>query len=86
MYSRVQLFITEDNNNHFTQRYKYLKNVLFNLLKSTPHIGGTRHFMHPTKPILDILVGINNLYDVTSLDEKRLNYEGLYRLHHSYKK
>lgn len=61
MYSRIQLFITEDNNNHFTQRYNYLKNVLFNLLdtpvKSTHHIGGTRHFMYPTKPILDILVG-----------------------------
>lgn len=42
--------------------------------------------MYPTEPILDILVGVNNLHDVTSLDEKRLNYEGLYRLHHPYKK
>lgn len=90
MYSSIQLFITEDNNGHFTQRYNHLRNVLFNLLdtpvKSTHHIGGTRHFMYPTEPILDILVGVNNLHDVTSLDEKRLNYEGFYRLHHPYKK
>lgn len=26
------------------------------------------------------------MHDITSLDEKRLNYAGFYRLHHSYKK
>ncbi|MEJ7535293.1 GrpB family protein, partial [Staphylococcus hominis] len=46
----------------------------------------TSHFNYVTEPILDILVGVDNLHDITALDEKRLNYEGFYRLHHSYKK
>ena len=40
------------------------------------HIGGTAHFNYATEPILDILVGVNNLHDITALDEKRLNYAG----------
>ena len=55
-------------------------------VKYTQHIGGTRHFNYDTEPIIDILVGVNNLHDITSLDEKRLNYAGFYRLHHSYNK
>ncbi|WP_256075359.1 PfkB family carbohydrate kinase, partial [Staphylococcus aureus] len=31
------------------------------------------HFKYSTEPILDILVGVENLHDITSLDEKRLN-------------
>lgn len=53
---------------------------MFNLLDSpvkyTQHIGGTRHFNYATEPILDVLVGVNNLHDITALDEKRLNYAG----------
>lgn len=55
-------------------------------VKYTQHIGGTHHFNYDTEPIIDILVGVNNLHDITSLDEKRLNYAGFYRLHHSYNK
>ncbi|SCS29841.1 GrpB family protein [Staphylococcus caeli] len=90
MYSQIQPFITEDGDNVYFQKYKHLQNVLFNLLdtpiKSAHHIGGTAHFNYPTEPILDILVGVDNLHDITSLDEKRLNYEGFYRLHHPYTK
>jgi GrpB-like predicted nucleotidyltransferase (UPF0157 family) len=90
MYSNVQPLITASNNPDFKRQYKEIQAVLFNLLdspvKSTYHIGGTSHFSYPTEPVLDILVGVNNLHDITALDEKRLNYEGFYRLHHSYKK
>ena len=90
MYSHIQPLITKDSNNVYQQRYQDLSDTLFNLLdtpvKSTHHIGGTSHFNYPTEPILDILVGVNNLHDITSLDEKRLNYKGFYRLHHPYKK
>ncbi|KYH15107.1 GrpB family protein [Staphylococcus kloosii] len=90
MYSNVQPLITASNSPDFKQQYKEIQAVLFNLLdspvKSTYHIGGTGHFNYPTEPVLDILVGVNNLHDITALDEKRLNYEGFYRLHHSYKK
>ncbi|GAA6816532.1 GrpB family protein [Helicobacter pylori] len=90
MYSTVQPLITSSNNPDFKQQYKEIQAVLFNLLdspvKSTYHIGGTSHFNYATEPVLDILVGVNNLHDITALDEKRLNYEGFYRLHHSYKK
>ncbi|MBF7022719.1 GrpB family protein [Staphylococcus kloosii] len=90
MYSNVQPLITASNNPDFKRQYKEIQAVLFNLLdspvKSTYHIGGTSHFNYPTEPVLDILVGVNNLHDITASDEKRLNYEGFYRLHHSYKK
>lgn len=45
-------------------------------VKYTQHIGGTRHFNYETEPILDVLVGVDNLHDITALDEKRLNYAG----------
>lgn len=74
MYSQVQNFIIEDKNIDFAQQYETLSTTLFNLLdtpvKSTHHIGGTKHFNYPTEPILDILVGVDNLHDITSLDEK----------------
>ena len=90
MYTYVQPLVKEDLNESFAKEYQNVKNILFNLLDSpvkyTQHIGGTRHFNYATEPILDVLVGVNNLHDITALDEKRLNYAGFYRLHHSYKK
>ncbi|WP_436855092.1 GrpB family protein [Staphylococcus caeli] len=90
MYSTIQPFISTDTDDFYFKKYKQLKATLFNLLdtpiKTTHHIGGTAHFNYPTEPILDILVGVDNLHDITSLDEKRLNYEGFYRLHHPYTK
>lgn len=90
MNSNIQAFISEDKDNYFAEQYQNLKKMLFNLLdtpvKTTLHIGGTSHFNYVTEPILDILVGVDNLHDITALDEKRSNYEGFYRLQHSYKK
>ncbi|MDU1612570.1 MAG: GrpB family protein [Staphylococcus epidermidis] len=89
MYANVQPFIKNESVKQFTYEYNKVKDVLFTILDSpikyTQHIGGTCHFNYQTEPILDILVGVNNLHDITSLDEKRLNYAGFYRLHHSYK-
>ncbi|NWK84694.1 GrpB family protein [Staphylococcus sp. GSSP0090] len=90
MHSHIQDLIAEDKDHYFAHQYQTLKKMLFNLLdtpvKTTLHIGGTSHFNYMTEPILDILVGVDNLHDITALDEKRLNYEGFYRLHHAYKK
>ncbi|QPA23913.1 GrpB family protein [Mammaliicoccus fleurettii] len=90
MYRHVQPFVTAQHQDFYAQQYQKYRDILFNLLKSpvksTQHIGGTFHFNYPTEPILDILVGVDNLHDITSLDEKRLNYAGFYRLHHPYEK
>ncbi|API78773.1 GrpB family protein [Staphylococcus argenteus] len=90
MYSNVQPFINNDSYHDFHTQYTNIKSLLFNLLDSpvkyTKHIGGTSHFKYSTEPILDILVGVENLHDITALDEKRLNYVGFYRLHHKYNK
>ncbi|MCS4486406.1 GrpB family protein [Staphylococcus americanisciuri] len=90
MYPHVQPFITQPSKKFYTQQYLHYRTLLYELLdspvKSTQHIGGTQHFNYPTEPILDILVGVDNLHDITSLDEKRLNYAGFYRLHHPYHK
>ncbi|ARJ51267.1 GrpB family protein [Staphylococcus lutrae] len=90
MYRHVQPFMTDDKSSYYHQQYETYHALLLNLLDSpikfTQHIGGTAHFNYPTEPILDILVGVRNLHDITALDEKRLNYAGFYRLHHSYEK
>ena len=90
MYSTVQPFIHGDTQSEYDTLYQTTKTSLFNLLDSpvkfAHHIGGTSHFNYATEPILDVLVGVNNLHDITALDEKRLNYLGFYRLHHPYKK
>ncbi|MDT0740013.1 GrpB family protein [Staphylococcus chromogenes] len=85
MYRHVQPFTVKPETSHFEQEYATYREILFNLIdtpiKTTQHIGGTKHFNYPTEPILDILVGVDNLHDITSLDEKRLNYAGFYRIH-----
>lgn len=92
MYSAIQPFISKDSSQQsvYIDAYDEVRDVLMNLLdtpvKSTQHIGGTRHFQYQTEPILDVLVGVDSLHDITSLDEKRLNYVGFYRLHHKYRK
>lgn len=90
MYGTVQPFIISDTEATYHQCYNHIAHTLKQLIdtpvKTTHHIGGTRHFNYQTEPILDILVGVDNLHDITALDEKRLNYENFYRLHHPYKK
>lgn len=91
MYSKTQPLITDRHAlQNYQQQFQALSDLLLGLLntpvKTVHHIGGTAHFNYPTEPILDLLVGVTNLHDITSLDEKRLNYAGFYRLHHRYKK
>ena len=80
MYAYVQPLVKDESHKSFEKEYLRVKNVLFGLLDSpvkyTQHIGGTRHFNYETEPILDVLVGVDNLHDITALDEKRLNYAG----------
>ena len=90
MYGHVQPLIKYQTDDHYNHLYQETSALLYNLLDSpikyTQHIGGTKHFNYETEPILDLLIGVDNLHDITALDEKRLNYAGFYRLHHSYKK
>lgn len=91
MYTKTQPLISDVNllvvyHNLFEDYHNLLFGLLDTPVKAVHHIGGTAHFKYPTEPILDILVGVNNLHDITSLDEKRLNYAGFYRIHHQYKK
>ena len=91
MYTKTQPLISDANllvvyHNLFEDYHDLLLGLLDTPVKAVHHIGGTAHFKYPTEPILDILVGVNNLHDITALDEKRLNYAGFYRIHHQYKK
>lgn len=91
MYSKTQPLLSDKKQASFyQQQYQENRDLLLNLLdtpvKSVHHIGGTSHFNYKTEPILDVLVGVTNLHDITSLDEKRLNYAGFYRIHHHYQK
>lgn len=42
------------------------------------------YFKYLIELILDILVGVENLYDIIFLDEKCLNYVGFYCLYYKY--
>lgn len=91
MYSKTQPLIKDRQAlQNYQHQFQELSDLLLGLLntpvKTVHHIGGTAHFNYPTEPILDLLVGVTNLHDITALDEKRLNYAGFYRLHHRYKK
>lgn len=74
----------------YVSAYEIIQHRLLNLLDSpvikTYHIGSTAIKGAYTSGIIDILVIVNRLHDITTLDEKRLNLSGFYRLHHPYKK
>lgn len=75
---------------HYASEYKIIQQSLLNLLDSpvikTYHIGSTAIKGANTSGIIDILVIVKRLHEITTLDEKRLNLSGFYRLHHPYKK
>lgn len=48
---------------------------------SIHHIGSTAHDNLQGRAIIDILIGLKTLHDVTNLDEKRMNYHRYYRIH-----
>lgn len=85
-----QPFITLETKEDFADHFKEIRHLLIELLNSPVtdvyHIGGTKQTTYLTEPILNVLVIVNSLHDITSLDEKRLNYHQIYRLHHNYSK
>ncbi len=79
-----------DHPEHFVIRYEAIRTLLLNLLDSpvtaVHHIGGTALSHALTSSVIDVLVIVPNLHAMTTLDEKRLNNSGFYRLHHPYQK
>lgn len=78
------------NLQYYTTKYGTIEALLFNLL-DTPviavyHIGSTAIPSALTSGIIDVLVCVPSLHAMTTLDEKRLNNAGFYRLHHPYHK
>lgn len=90
MLKRPQPFIQLQSTEKFKAKYIKIQQLLVNLL-DTPvqdvyHIDGTKQTHYTTEPILDVFVTVRSLHDITSLDEKRLNYHNIYRLYHTYNK
>nr|WP_263314018.1 GrpB family protein [Mammaliicoccus sp. Marseille-Q6498] len=82
----IQLQSSEDFKSNFFKIQQLLTDLLDTPVKDVYHIGGTKQTNYTTEPIVDVLVTVKSLHDITSLDEKRLNYHQIYRLHHAYKK
>lgn len=73
----------------YNKKFHSIEHLLLNLL-DTPvievhHIGSTT-YNTSAHQIIDCLVIVPNLHAMTTLDEKRLNQAGFYRMHHSYHK
>ncbi|TDM03664.1 GrpB family protein [Macrococcus carouselicus] len=72
---------------HLQDQYLEIRRLLLDLLDSpvteVAHIGGTAL---GDDGIIDVLVIVPSLHAMTTLDEKRLNLAGFYRLHHPYRK
>ena len=85
-----QPFIQLQSSDDFKPKFKMIQQLLLELLDSPViavyHIGGTKQTHYSTEPIIDVLVTVKSLHDITSLDEKRLNYHQIYRLHNGYHK
>lgn len=90
MLKQPQPFIQLQSSDDFKPNFDRIQQLLVDLLdtpvKDVYHIGGTKQTRYATEPIVDVLVTVQSLHDITSLDEKRLNYHRIYRLHHDYKK
>lgn len=72
---------TEQCYQDFLQQCQLLKNIPDMPICSMHHIGSTAHETLQGRPIVDILIGLKTLHDVTNLDEKRMNYHQYYRIH-----
>ena len=70
--------------------YHQIDDILINLLDTpvikTYHVGSTAIKGSQSSHILDVLVVVKSLHQMTTLDEKRLNLQSFYRLHHPYEK
>ncbi|MCE4955863.1 GrpB family protein [Macrococcoides caseolyticum] len=80
------------NNNveQYAESFHDINHMLLTLLDTpiikTYHIGSTAVRGALTSGIIDVLVVVNSLHAMTTLDEKRLNLQKYYRLHHPYDK
>ncbi|ULG72523.1 GrpB family protein [Macrococcus brunensis] len=72
-----------DIQKQFNDKRRLLLNLLDSPVIDVRHIGSTAL---GEEGIMDILVIVPNLHAMTTLDEKRLNQSGFYRLHHPYHK
>lgn len=86
-------YVTPLNNaayQNFKILYHQIDEILMNLLDTpvinTYHIGSTAISGSQSSHILDVLVVVKSLHQMTTLDEKRLNLQSFYRLHHPYEK
>ena len=69
-----QPFIQLQSSDDFKLNFESIQQLLIHLL-DTPvidvfHIGGTKQTQYVTEPIVDVLVTVKSLHDITSLDEK----------------
>lgn len=72
-----------DIQNQFNDKRRMLLDLLDSPVIDVQHIGSTAL---GDEGIMDILVIVPSLHAMTTLDEKRLNQAGFYRLHHPYHK
>lgn len=76
---------SNDSYDQYHQQFIEQCNLLMNIpdmpICTMHHIGATAHQTFIGRPIVDILVGLKTLHDVTNLDEKRMNYHHYYRVH-----
>lgn len=77
---------TEQYRKKFEEINKMLSTLLDTPTIKTLHIGSTSVDGALTSGIIDILVVVKSLHAMTTLDEKRLNLQHFYRLHHPYQK
>ncbi|WP_414043758.1 GrpB family protein [Macrococcus animalis] len=83
--------LTINNNiNYYKRKFQHVNTMLITLLDTpilkTQHIGSTAIEGALTSGIIDVLVIVESLHAMTTLDEKRLNLQHFYRLHHAYNK
>lgn len=74
-------FNSEQAHIDFLKQCQILTSIPDMPICSIHHIGSTAHAQLKGRPIIDILIGLKTLHDVTNLDEKRINYHHYFRIH-----
>ncbi|MGK0553170.1 GrpB family protein [Macrococcus capreoli] len=90
MYKQKPQLTINHTTQHFHQQFQKIDTMLMTLLDTpiiqTLHVGSTAIDGALTSGIIDVLVVVKSLHAMTTLDEKRLNLQHFYRLHHPYEK
>jgi GrpB-like predicted nucleotidyltransferase (UPF0157 family) len=60
----------------FESEKELLVNELHDLIKDIEHIGSTAVPGLAAKPVIDIMIGINDLHDITEIHKEKLNKVG----------